>query len=400
MSEENPPAVVDAVTGPWLKYRHLMLGFCTVGAFLLLLGQAIIPALASPIMTTVGIGNSEFGFALTLMWASYSLTQFPSGIISDQIGHKTLLIIGLAGIALGFGLLGIDLTYIAFLTATVAIGIGGGTFTMVRFRFLSYLFAENKGRALGISGGLSNLAGVVGPAMVPFLVAAASWQPIFLVLTGLALLLGLLFHVTVAEPLAFEIRGLTGRFWDSIDQISSVQIVAMTLVSGLYSLSAQAMTTFIPLYMSDSKDLSFALAGTMLSMYYLAGTVIRPVSGWLSDRTNRRLLSIASLLSSGLLLALLVVLANEVVLIIALFALFSVTFLSFSVSWDAYFMDIFDDSSMGGSFGLARTAHLLIGSAGPTLVGVGTETIGYDSSFLLLSAIVLLAAAIAVIFVE
>jgi len=400
MSEENKSALVDAVTGPRIKYRHLMLGFCTVGAFLLLLGQAIIPALASPIMAAVGIGNSEFGFALTLMWASYSLTQFPSGIISDQIGHKTLLITGLVGISFGFGLLGIDLTYIAFITATVSIGIGGGTFTMVRFRFLSHLFAENKGHALGISGGLSNLAGVVGPAAVPFLVAAASWQPIFFVLTGFTLLLALLFHTTVAEPLAFEIRGFTGRFCDSIDQISSVRIVAMTLVSGLYSLSAQAMTTFIPLYMSESKELSFALAGMMLSTYYLAGTVIRPVSGWLSDRTDRRRLSITSLLSSGLLLALLVVFADEITLIVALFALFSITFLSFSVSWDAYFMDIFDDSSMGGSFGLARTAHLLIGSAGPTLVGVGTETIGYDGSFLLLSATVLLAAVIAVIFVD
>jgi len=63
-------------------------------------------------------------------------------------------------------------------------------------------------------------------------------------------------------------------------------------------------------------------------------------------------------------------------------------------------MDIFDDGSMGGSFGLARTVHLLIESVGPTVVGVGTETIEYDSSFLLLSAIVLFATVIAMVFIE
>jgi hypothetical protein len=48
-------------------------------------------------------------------------------------------------------------------------------------------------------------------------------------------------------------------------------------------------------------------------------------------------------------------------------------------------MDLFEDDSMGGAFGLARTFILFVGSLGPFLFGLGTESIGFTDSFAVLS---------------
>lgn len=47
----------------------------------------------------------------------------------------------------------------------------------------------------------------------------------------------------------------------------------------------------------------------------------------------------------------------------------------------AYLIEQFPDDDVGGAFGLSRTGYVLVGSLGPTLVGLGSETVGYDATF-------------------
>jgi hypothetical protein len=63
----------------------------------------------------------------------------------------------------------------------------------------------------------------------------------------------------------------------------------------------------------------------------------------------------------------------------------------------AYLMDWFEGSSEGGAFGLARLIYATIASAGSTVVGVGSETLGFDAVFAGL-AVALLAGSVALVF--
>lgn len=334
----------------------------------------------------MGIGNAEFGLALTLLWAAYALMQFPGGVTSDQIGHKTILVGGTLVSALGFALLSAGQTYRAFLLAAVVTGVGGGLYVIVQFRFLSVLYGDNKGRAFGISGGITGIAGVLAPIGITTAIGVLSWRLAFAWLVVVVLGVAVAFHLLVRERYVLQRPPIYRAVERSIDQIRSPRIVLLMAVTTTFSITVQAVTTFVPLYMYEVKGLSFELAGAMLSVYFLVAVVARPLSGLASDRFGRRLLSGGALIASGVLLAVVALLAESTLTIVVTFALFSAAIVSFSPSMDAYFMDLFDDDSMGGAFGLARTFILFVGSTGPYLFGLGTEVIGFTDSFTVLSA--------------
>ena len=369
-----------------VAYRHTVLGLCTAGSFLYLAGRIVIPPLAVPIKEGMGIGNAEFGLALTLLWAAYALMQFPGGVTSDQIGHKTVLVGGTLVSALGFGLLSLGETYPAFLFAAVVTGVGGGLYVIAQFRILSVLYGENKGRAFGISGGVTGIAGVVAPVAITSALGVVSWRLTFAWLVVLIVVVAVAFHLRVREHYFVKRPAMYRAVERSVDQILSPRIGLLMAITATFSITVQAVTTFVPLYMFEVKGLSFELSGAMLSVYFLVAVVARPVSGAASDVLGRRLLSSGALIGAGVLLAAVALLAQSTLAIVFTFALFSAAIVSFSPSMDAYFMDLFEDESMGGAFGLARTFILFLGSLGPYLFGLGTESIGFTDSFLVLSA--------------
>jgi MFS family permease len=371
--------------GTRFAYRHTVLGLCTAASFFYLAGRIIIPPLAVPIKEGMGIGNAEFGLALTLLWAAYALMQFPGGVTSDQLGHKTILVGGTLVSALGFALLSVGRTYGAFLLAAVVTGVGGGLYMIVQFRFLSVLYGPNKGRAFGISGGVTGIAGVLAPIGITTALGVVSWRLAFAWLVVVVLGVAVAFHLWVRERYVVRRPTVSRAVERSIDQIRSPRIVVLMAVTATFSVTVQAVTTFIPLYMFEVKGLSFELSGAMLSVYFLVAVVARPLSGLASDVLGRRILSSGALIASGVLLATVALFAESMLVIVVTFALFSAAIVSFSPSMDAYFMDLFEDDSMGGAFGLARTFILFVGSLGPFLFGLGTESIGFTDSFAVLS---------------
>lgn len=383
--------------GTRLPYRHLMLALGTVAGFVFLAGRIIIPPLAVPIKEAVSIGNAEFGLALTVLWGAYALMQFPSGTASDDLGHRTLLVGSMIVLSAGFLLFAVVGSFSTFLFAAIVIGIGGGSFMIVRFRFLSMLYRDNKGWAFGIAGGLTNLAGVVAPAAITVAIATVSWRLAFVVVGLSTLAMAVSFHVGIDETYSFRPPSIRRAVLSSFEQITSVHIVLLMVVTMAYSTVVQSVTSFIPLYMFEAKGMSFERSGLMLSLYFLVGVFVRPIAGWGSDILSRRWTAASALVVGGIMLGGLVFLADSFVWIVVSFALFSVAFLSFSPAMDAYFMDLFDDSRMGGAFGLSRTFILFVGSTGPALVGVGTETIGYTSTFALLAASIVIAGGLLVV---
>ncbi|QLG29897.1 MFS transporter (plasmid) [Halorarum halophilum] len=378
---------------PRVAYRHQMLGLCTAGSSFYLAGRIVIPPLAVPIKDGFGIGNAEFGLALSILWAAYALMQFPGGVTSDATGHKAVLVGSMLISGVGFALLATGGTYEAFLVAALVTGVGGGLFMIVQFRFLSVLYGDNKGRAFGLSGGITGIAGVVAPIAATSIVGVASWRHPFAAMVVIVIAVALVLHVRVRERYVFERPALSAAVSRSIDQISSAKILLLMAITAIFSVAVQAVTTFIPLFMYEVKGLSLSMSGTMLSVYFLVAVVARPISGTLSDVVGRRTVAGSALVFSGVLLAYVVLVAKPFYALLVSFALFSWAIVSFSPAMDAYYMDLFADDSMGGAFGLARTFILFVGSTGPYLIGVGAETSGFANSFAIISGCLVLAGA-------
>lgn len=361
--------------------RRLVLGLSAGGWALSQGTWLLLPALAVPIRETLGIGNAAFGAVMTVLWASIALTQFPSGLLSDELGHRTVLVPTMvaAGLAVA-GLAWLE-ALPAFVVLIVLVGVGTGAFPTVARALLSARFGEDRGRAFGVFGGAGDAAGVAAPLVATAAIGAGVWRTTFLVVGAAVVLAAVGFHRLLVDDYAFRRPSVLGPGSDAVSEVLRPGVPVAILCYSAFALVWQGATSFLPLYMYEAKGLPLATANGTLSMLFLMGMLVKPAAGWASDLLGRRALVVGSLFVAGCLLAVLALLARRPVVVLASVALFGGALMTFQPVMQAYLMDWFEGEREGGAFGLARLIYATIASAGSTIVGVGSETLGYDAVF-------------------
>jgi MFS family permease len=88
------------------------------------------------------------------------------------------------------------------------------------------------------------------------------------------------------------------------------------------------------------------------------------------------------------------VLVEATPLVLASIFLFSAGMTSYTPVMQAYLMDRFPDSQMGGNFGAVKTIYTTLGSVGPLYLGYMASTTGYSVAFGSLIVALLASAAI------
>jgi len=361
--------------------RRLVLGLSAGGWAFSQGTWLLLPALAVPIREALGIGNAGFGVAMSVLWGSIALTQFPSGLLSDELGHRTVLVPTMVAAGVAVAALAWLAALPAFLVLVVLVGVGTGAFPTVARALLSSRFGEDRGRAFGVFGGAGDAAGVATPLVATAAIAAGVWRTTFLAAGGALVLAAAGFHLLLDGAYRFRRPSLVGPGQDALSEVLRPGVPLAILCYSTFALVWQGSTSFLPLYMYEAKGLSLATANGTLSVLFLMGMLVKPAAGWASDLVGRRSLVVGALFAAGCLLAGLALLARRPVVVLGGVALFGGALMTFQPVMQAYLMDWFEGASEGGAFGLARLIYATIASAGSTVVGVGSETLGFDAVF-------------------
>lgn len=379
----------------WLTYPRLALGLCSFGWFFVQGVRLIIPALALPIKESLVLSNAGFGVAVTVLWATYALLQFPGGLASDSLGFRTTLVVGSLVTAAGYALLGLSVGIGVFLVACAVVGVGIGLSFVSSRTLPSTLYGDNKGRALGVTTAAGDVGGVLAPVVGSVVIAAAlPWRGVFLAAGVGVVALAAAFHAVVRGPYRSALPDVRGTTAHAVGQITGREITLVIVAYSLFALAWQGTVAFIPLYMFEAKGLTIATGNLLLSTFFLVGVVVKPTTGWLSDVVGRHALSVGSLLGAGLTLGALALFVTGRTAVVVVVVLFSAALLTFPPVTQAYLLDAFDDESQGSSFGMTRTVYVLVGSMGPAFVGIVSETLGYDAAFTIIAAGLLVGAVV------
>lgn len=373
-----------------LTYPTTVLVLVSIGWIVIQTGRYLLPPLAPAIRPAFGIDNAGFGFALSLLWAVYAVSQFPAGLTSDDLGYRTTLVGSLALVGLAFGAFALASVYGLWLALLAVVGVCTGVFLIGSRALLSELYGSDRGRALGIHSAAGDIAGVLAPLIATVVLAATIWWTPFVGLLAVAALSVLGLHLILRGGYAVRrpVVGETAR--GAFAAVRSRDLLVVTVVYGLYVFATQGTAAFVPTYLSDAQGLSVGIANTVLSLFFLMGVVAKPVAGWASDRVGRRLLTVAALVVGGLSLAgatTVTGLASAGALLV-----FAVTVRFFPTPTQAYLFDRLDEATSGSAFGLVRSGYILVGSTGPAVVGAGSEAVGFGPTLAAVGATLVAAA--------
>lgn len=287
MSSPEPVVPNAAPTG-----RTKGILFLTI--FVAMLGLSVLFPIFGPLSRSLHLTETQTGWFST----AYSLMQFVFsplwGARSERVGRKPVLVTGLLGFALSFGLFAVfaDMGLRGTLSGGLLFGllVGarfiGGMLSSATLPTAQAMMADlsdknNRAAAMGLIGAAFGLGVIFGPALGGWLSRYGLTVPVYFS-AGLGLMTALLAASTLKEtrhPAAAQERRNT--------QLLHGPVLVFLIISALYTLASVGMEQTISFRVQDSLSLSNAqtpsVVGKMLMIFgfvsaAVQGGAIRPLS--------------------------------------------------------------------------------------------------------------------------
>ena len=308
----------------------------------------IMPFLVAAINIAIPTISREFNLEAwvaawvgTIYFLSIAMVQVPFGRLADIYGRKKLFVLGLLVTILASILGALASSFIQLFISLALVGIGSGIIFNNSISILTSVFpADQRGRALGISTAGTYTGLSMGPFIGGVLTRTFGWQSIF-ILCGLlsVVLLALVFYalkgewreaagerfdvvgsVTYAISIVLFIYGFSAlpktlgiilfivgvvglmlfARWESrtespIFNVSLFKTNRVFLFSNLAVfisyIATFAVSFLLSLYLQYIKELTPDRAGLVLITASVLMAIFTPISGWISDRIEPRLVA-------------------------------------------------------------------------------------------------------------
>jgi len=378
-----------------VKLQPVVIVFVTV--FIDLLGFGIIIPLLPFYAETFG----ATAFTVGMLATSFSLMQFLFapvwGRLSDRVGRRPVILIGLFGSCLAYLAFGLASTLPALFASRIFAGIAGANIPTVQAVMADLTTPENRAKGMGLFGAAFGLGFIFGPAIGGFLSRYGYSAPAFFA-SGLALV-----NFTAALFLLPETLKPEHRAVERASRIDALRAALakphLPLLMLIGFLAVAAFASFEATFALFSEHVYGFTAATIGYVFALVGVVMVIVQGGLVGRAVKLvgehhlmpislavvaagLLAIAATRSTGVLVAANVVMAAGMG--------FNNPTLAALISRCSSAED------QGGVMGLVQSLNSLARIAGPLWGGYAFDHLGVTTPYFSGAAVMTVAAALAV----
>jgi DHA1 family tetracycline resistance protein-like MFS transporter len=236
----------------------------------------------------------------------FSLAQFffapVWGRISDRVGRKPVLLIGLAGTVVGYGLMGLAQSVTALLVARLIAGISGANISAAQAYLADISAPAERARAMGLLGAAFGLGFVFGPALGGWAGATFNYAAPMYIAAGLAALniVSVLFLLPESHHPSPH-SGPRERLFPTLFSHVETRTFLWCLASYfLVIVGFSIMTTLFALLLSHRFDLDAKKTGYILGGLGVIGVIIQGVLiGGLVRRFGESRLALAGAVGMG-----------------------------------------------------------------------------------------------------
>ncbi len=255
-----------------------------------------------------GISIALVGMVLAAEATGMLLADAPAGYLVSRLRPKVAMLLGVGTV--GLGVLGTALApqlWMVFITLAFT-GAGGSLWNLSRHAYLTHATrSHNRGRTMGVFGGVSRLGSFVGPAVGG--AVALAWgirAPFFLYVVVVALAVVLIALLLPAEERpggasvrrgSGEARAALRRSVPALLNVGTAQVMVQMLRAG--------RTVLVPLYGTQVLGLDVASVGLIVSVASLIDFSLFYPAGLVMDRLGRKAAIIPSFILQGAAMALL-----------------------------------------------------------------------------------------------
>lgn len=376
---------------------------CTVG-FFARLSYALARSPVLPLFALyLGAGPEAIGFAVGISTVTGIFFKLPAGALSDVIGRKKTMLIGLVVFAVvPFAYLFIR-DYSLLILIRFIHGFATAIYGPVSMAVVIDVAGGKKGEMLSWFSSVTIIGNLIGAPVGGFILysmsasslSLAQFQTVYIVsgiagMLSLLIALKLLTHSEKVEKVK-SLKESYERFLSGIKEVASDKRVLITSnMEGLQNMTVGALEAFLPIYAVKVVGFNEFQAGLLWGIQVLATILSKPLMGKVSDRYGRKPLITVGMLLCAVSFGSIPLLKDFYLLMLAAIVFgFGEAFVTSSAA--ALVADICKEKHFGTAMGTFGTIFDIGHASGPIVVGILIARLDYLYSFWIMAGILILA---------
>ena len=384
--------------------RSTFTALCSVG-FFVRLSYALARSPVLPLFALyLGAGPEAIGFAVGISTVTGIFFKLPAGALSDVIGGKKTMLIGLLFFAfMPFAYLLVK-DYTLLVIVRFIHGLATAIYGPVSMAVVADIAGTKKGEMLSWFSSVTIIGNLIGAPLGGFILhrgpgvanpSITDFQYAYLA-SGFAGLFSLILAIRVlrGDKAATDGSGLKEafiKFMSGIKEVASDKRVAITsAMEGLQNMTVGALEAFLPIYAVKVAGLNEFQAGILWGVQVVTTVLSKPIMGKTSDKYGRKALISVGLIISALSFSLIPVFKGFYLLMITA-AFFGLGEALVTSSGAAFIADLCKERHFGTAMGTFGTIFDIGHASGPILAGSLLARHDYLFSFWVMAAALLLA---------
>jgi len=386
---------------------------CTVG-FFARLSYALARSPVLPLFALyLGAGPEAIGFAVGISTVTGIFFKLPAGALSDIIGRKRTMLIGLVVFAV------MPFTYLLVHDYRLLViirfihGLATAIYGPVSMAVVADVAGVKKGEMLSWFSSITIIGNLLGAPLGGFILhhtpgapnpSLSDFHNAYL-LSGIAGMMSLLLAVNILRgdgprEAGKSLKEAYRRFSSGIKEVmSDKRIVVTSAMEGMQNLTVGALEAFLPIYAVTRAGLNEFQAGLLWGVQIVVTIISKPVMGKTSDRFGRKPLIVAGMfLCAGAFGAIPLLKDFYSLMIVAIFFGFGEAFVTSSSA--ALVADVCKEKHFGTAMGTFGTIFDIGHASGPILAGILIAHFDYLYAFALMAALLVIAVPVFVLNVK
>lgn len=384
------------------KQLSPFVALCTVG-FFARFSYALARSPVLPLFALyLGAGPEAIGFAVGVSTVTGIFFKLPAGAVSDIVGRKRMMLIGLFVFALTpFAYLFIRdynmLIFIRFIH-----GFATAIYGPVSMAVVMDAAEGKKGEMLSWFSSVTIIGNLIGAPVGGFMLysmsagspSIAKFQTVYII-SGIAGMISLIMAIKLLTHREDVKKGKSlkesyRKFLSGIKEvISDKRILITSNMEGLQNMTVGTLEAFLPVYAVKIAGLNEFQAGLLWGIQVFVTIISKPIMGRVSDKYGRRSLIVTGMILCALSFGAIPLFHNFYLLMItAIMFGFGEAFVTSSSA--ALVADICKEKHFGTAMGTFGTIFDIGHASGPILAGILIAKFDYVYSFWMMSALLTL----------
>ena len=281
--------------------QQVMLGGLCVMYMITYIDRVNISTAAPFMQKGLGLSNVELGFVFSAFAVPYGFLQPLGGWLGDRYGPRWILFLAGGVWSAATACTGLATGLVSLIAARAALGFGeGATFPTATKAMSSWLPADRRGFAQGVTHSFARLGNAIAPPIVGYIIILAGWRVPFYVLGAVSLVWVVWWfaffrddprqhptmtaHDTDALPVEAAAANTGPVPWGPLVRL----ILPVSIVDFCYGWTLWVYLTWLPSFLAHQYHLPIKKFALFSSFILFAGVIGDTAGGLLSDALLRR----------------------------------------------------------------------------------------------------------------